>query len=226
MKTGNASNVRYAQWLIAVILALEFVLLPSFVKAAIAADTDVGSVTALRGLAFLKRPGLEQRIVVHKGTAVRVGDIVQTGENGRGQVALTDESFFELNGGSSVRVNQYAFHEPENRRTAVVQVMEGQARFVVFRTRSGGSRFRVETGTAAIDPDQLVDFVVQVWLNGTNIMALHKGVRVRNISSLYVGEYRVGENQKTMVHRNKPPSLPEILSQPDRQALLDAFKML
>ena len=210
--------------LFAVILAVECLFLPSFAELAAADEPDIGAVTALRGPVWLKRLGRDRDIVVQKGTAVRVGDIVETGKDGSCQVALIDESFYELGEGSSVRVNQYAFSEKENRRTAVAQVMEGQARFVIFRPRSGGSRFRVETGTAAIDPDRLADFVVKTGPHSTDVMVLQKGLRVRNRSSLYVGEYRIGENQKTTVGKNKPPTPPVSITQEERREVLKQFR--
>lgn len=183
-------------------------------------------VTSRRGDVRIERPGTAQPAPVSQGHSVHIGDVVRTHTGGACQIALTDESFINLGEDSAFRVNQYSFDETENRRTAVVQVLAGTARVVIFRKRSGGSRFRVETDVAEIDPDGIADFVVSLKPEGTEALVLQKGLHIRNRSALYVGGFRLGENQKTIVKKAHPPSRPENISQEERRKLLNALKNL
>jgi ferric-dicitrate binding protein FerR (iron transport regulator) len=199
---------------------LSVLLLALLPAAASERDQAIGSIAALRGEAIIKRPGEEQSRAASRGAEIRVGDVIRTGKTGACQVALNDESFLTLDNSTSIRVNQYSYGERENRRTAVVQVIEGMTRIVIFRLRGVGSRFRVETTTAAIDPDVLSDFLVDARPEKTDVVVLQKGLRVRNKSSLYVGEYRLGENQKTVVELKKAPISPVTILQAERERLL------
>ena len=191
-----------------------------------AREQDIGAVTARHGDAHLKRPGVDRTISAGIGLLFRVGDVIRTGSIGSCQLALTDESFITLGSSTAVRVNQYSFDEDRNRRTAVVQIIEGTARIVILRPRSAGSRFRVETEIAAIDPDQLVDLVIMATPDNTTVKVLRRSLRVRNRSALYVGEYRIGENQKTTVLKSKAPCSPEALTREERRDLLEPFQHL
>ncbi len=184
---------------------------------------DIGMVTAQCGETNIKRPGMDGTLKGSRGVVIRVGDIIRTGAQGSCQIALSDESFLSFSGMTSVRVNQYAFDEKENRRTAQVQIIEGRMRVVIFQPRAGGSRFRVETDTATIDPEGISDFVVTADPERSNILVLHKGLRVRNRSPLYVGEFWIGENQETAVGRNRPPLPPRPVTLTKRRQLLEEF---
>jgi len=201
--------------------ALLFIVLPS---EASDSEADIGVVTALRAAVHVKRPGQATAKRADRGTPIRAGDIIQTGKNGFCQVAFTDESFAVLGSSTAIRINQYSFDAGRNRRTAVMQLVEGRARIVLFHQRSKESRFRVETKTAAVDPDLLSDFIVIAGDGETEIISLRNELRVRNQSSLYVGEYRLRENQRTKVKQHLPPDKPDSISRDRRQRLLEMFQ--
>lgn len=201
------------------------VLLMLWVSASAGATVaDIGKVTVLRGHATVRRPGQETGTSAVKGSSVRVGDVLATGPDGLCQFALTDDSFITLAGESAVRVNQYSFDASSDRRTAVIQLLAGKARFVIFRSRTGGSRFRVETETAAIDPNMTADFVVTVKADDTVVAVLEQGLRIRNRSTLYVGEVRLSGDQRTSVSRGKPPLRPDFYSHGERKKMLSEFR--
>lgn len=204
-----------------VLSALLFIALP---LEASDSEPAIGAVTSLRSEVHVKRPGQATAKDAVRGTPIRTGDIIRTGMSGSCQVAFTDESFAILGNSTAIRINQYSFDAERNRRTAVMQIMKGQARVVIFRQRSKESRFRVEARTAAVDPDLVADFIVLAGENETEVISLRNALRVRNLSSFYVGEYRLRENQHTKIKQHLPPDKPGSISRARRQRLLEMFR--
>jgi ferric-dicitrate binding protein FerR (iron transport regulator) len=186
----------------------------------ISGDNAVGRITALQGPVTIKRPGQAEPVNPSLGDGIAVGDIMRTGDGGRAQIALNDESFMNLSGDASLRINQYSFDEKENRRKAVVRVLNGKLRFVVFMVRSPESNFRVETDTASIVVDDRCDIVVDATPALTSVAVLDKSVRVKSAFSYVIGETRLGVNQSVTVSAKKPPSTPGLVSPDERRQYL------
>jgi hypothetical protein len=203
----------------AAFLAVLFAVLWS-TSACMAGQQSVGTVTSVHGTVTIKRPGQEEPARLAKGNTLMVGDVVQAGAGSGGQVTLTDESFLNIGAGASLRISQYSFDEKSNRRTAVVRVLVGRVRCVVYVVRSPGSAFRVETDTASIFVDDLADLVVEAVPDRTDVSVLEHTVRVRNASALIVGEARLGINQKVAVYVKRPPSVPGVVTPAERRRYL------
>lgn len=180
----------------------------------------MGAVTALHGTLTLTRPGAGQARVVQKGDEVLVADEIRTGKGSVARLTFIDGSFVDLSPGSALRVNQYAFDAEENRRTARIRVLGGRARFVLYKARSSGSAFTVETDNALVVPGTLADFGVAAGPSGTEVAVLARSVRVKNISALVVGETSLGVNRKTVVKEKTPPSSAVTLTPEERKSYL------
>jgi hypothetical protein len=128
--------------------------------------------------------------------------------------------------GASVRVNQYSFDLAKNRRAAIVKVLSGKVRCIIFKVRSADSLFRIETDTALVTADMLADFVVVSLQGMTEIAALDQGVSVRSNLPYVVGDVRVAVNQKTSVMGKATPSAPVLLSPQERKELLKDVKKI
>jgi len=189
----------------------------------LAAGQTIGNITIVHGAVTIKRPG-EQEAPARRTGALLVGDVVRTTGNAAAQVALTDDSFINIAPNSSLRVNQYSFEPKEDRRTVVVRVLEGRARFIVYKKRAV-SALRVESPSSLITSHGLADFVVSASVAGTEAVVLNQSIEVKNGNSLIIGNVGLGANQKVMVTEKSPPSQPVVISPEERRALLKALSV-
>jgi ferric-dicitrate binding protein FerR (iron transport regulator) len=197
-----------------------------FPSVVLSADPAIGTVTALRGTARLKRPGIGERLSVKMAMPFFVGDLVEAGSSSAVQLSLTDESFMNLAPGAAVRVNQYSFDPATDRRTMIIRVLEGRVRFVVFRLRKGGSSFRVQAANALVSTGGLGDLVVQVSGNQAEIAVLEHGLSVSNSLPYVIGNVNVGVNERTVVKEKEAPSVPKVISPQERKELLKDVKKI
>lgn len=175
-----------------------------------------GTLTRVQGTVSLKRPGNAQVCAVTQGDSVFVGDELRTEENSGAQMTFMDGCFVNLFDAASLRVNQYSFDGHAGRRTARVRVGRGKARFVLYKRQSSDSAFFIETETASVAANMLGDFGIYAGPSETEVAALDKSVRVKNLSALAVGEVSVGMNQKTVVKANSAPEQPVTLTERER----------
>ncbi len=184
----------------------------------------IGTMTALAGSVALTRPGSDRTNVVKQGDEILVGDELRTGKDSGARLTLTDGSFADLSPGSALRVNQYAFDVEENRRTARVRVLAGRVRFVLYKARSNGSAFYVETNSVRVTAGVFGDFGISVLAGGTEVAVLANSVSVINISDLVIGNISVGVNQKTVVKEKKPPAAPVTLTLEERKSYMQGLR--
>lgn len=181
-----------------------------------AADTAVGKLTVVQGTVTVKKAGVEKAIAAGEGDSISVGDVLQTGKNSGAQLVFTDDSLLNLSSDTALRVNQYIYEPEKNRRKAIVKILGGKTRFVIYRERSGESAFYIATDKAAITAG-IADFVVTVLPSETEVAVLENSVSIKNASYLIVGEIRMGINQKTSVKKGTPPSRPSVITPQERR---------
>lgn len=226
-RDGSGTVLRYIKhrWFsgIGTIAVSVLVSLP-FPPIVLSAEQEIGSITSARGTVVLKRPGAGSSIAVKEGLAFRVGDVIETDVRSTAQLTLTDDSFMNLGPGSAVRVNQYSFDPATDRRATVIRVIKGKSRFVVYKLRSPGSLFRVETDTALVIIGGLADLVVLSAPGRTEVAVLDRGLVVKNSLPYVVGDVRVGVNQRTVIQEKTPPKAPVVVTQQERKILLKDLK--
>ena len=179
------------------------------------ADSYVGKITRVQGKVTVSRPGVEQTRLVKAGDTVSTGDLLQTGKDSMVQLVFTDDSFVNVLPESALRVNQYSYTPEDSRRTAVIKVLAGRTRFVIYKKRSSGS-FTVETGHASISAD-ISDFMVNDVSEETEVADIGDPIIVKNISLLTLDKVRLGTNQKTVVRGKNPPCQPSVLTSEQRR---------
>jgi ferric-dicitrate binding protein FerR (iron transport regulator) len=140
------------------------------------------------------------------GDTIAVGDLLETGEDARAQALLADDTVVNLSSGTSARILQYSFDPAGGRRTAVVKLLGGKARFIVSARKN--SRFNIESAQAAVAAVAAADFVVLATPDATTVAALDGGVRVKNASNLIVAACDLWPNQTTVVRVGAAPSHP------------------
>ena len=182
-----------------------------------AGNAPIAQITNVHGTVTINRPGLGRPIAAEQGSDVRVGDEVGTSEGASAQITFSDGSFMNLAQASSIRVNQYAFDETQNRRTVRSRVISGTVRFVAHRPMGPGSLLFVECGSAEITAWSLADFAVIVSPETAEVVVLRGGVGVKNTSPLIVGDVSLGVSQRTVVRGKTPPAQPDIISPAERK---------
>jgi ferric-dicitrate binding protein FerR (iron transport regulator) len=181
------------------------------------ADDSAGTMTRVQGKVTVRMPGWNNSAAVRAGDSLAVGGVLETAGNSRAQLIFTDGAFIRVLPDTTLRVNQYSYTTEDKRSSAIIQVLGGRARFVVYdKTRSNGSRFVVETEHASIGAG-IADFIVSVSPGETEVAVIGSSLSVRNISSLVVGNVGLGTNQKTVVKEKKPPSQPSTLPAEQRR---------
>lgn len=171
----------------------------------LAAESVAGSWTVVQGSVAVTKAGAGGPQPARPGDAFAVGDLFETGDGARAQALLADDTVLNLSSGTSLRILHYAFDRASGRRTAVVKVLRGKARFVVSARKN--SRFTVETDHAAVAATA-ADFVALVAPDATTVAALEGTVTVRNISKLVVADVDLWSNQTSVVQRGTVPSHP------------------
>ncbi|MBN2496890.1 MAG: FecR domain-containing protein [Deltaproteobacteria bacterium] len=129
-----------------VTIALLTVLCCSAASQAQAADMPAGFVALSRAPARIERAG--ERLPAEIGAAVRVGDVLVTGEKGRLKVLLSDDSVIALGSRSRLEISAHLF-EPSKRRSTRLTLLDGKVRALVHRAVAGDKAdFELRSGTA------------------------------------------------------------------------------
>ncbi|MBI5204609.1 MAG: FecR domain-containing protein [Nitrospirae bacterium] len=182
----------------------------------LAADTAAGKLTVVQGTVTVKKPGVEKTVAVGEGDSVLVGDVLQTGKDSRAQMVFTDDSLLNLSSDTALRVNQYIYDPEKNRRKAIVKLLGGKTRFVIYRERSADSAFYIATDKASVTAG-IADFAVIALPEETDVVVFGGGASVKNIFSLAVGEVYIWTNQMTAVKKKMPPSRPSGITSKQRK---------
>jgi hypothetical protein len=185
----------------------------------LAADDSAGIVTKVRGQVTARKTGDEKAAPLRAGDAVAVGQILRTAKGSAVQLVLTDDSVIHVLPGTTLQVGQYMFSADENRRSAVIKVIEGSARFVVYKRRSNDSRFTVISDHASIGA-WISDFFVKVSGNATEVANVGPSLGIENISRFTVGRVQLGTNQRATVADKAPPSQPSTITPEQRRKYL------
>jgi hypothetical protein len=186
--------------------------------AAATADS-AGIVTKVRGQVTARKTGDEKAAALRAGNAITVGQILQASRGAAAQLVLTDDSVIHLLPGTTLQLSQYTFSSGENRRSAVIKVIDGSARFVVYKQRSSDSRFTVWTDHVRIGVG-LCDLFIKVSGNATEAANIGPSLGIENISRLAVGRVQLGTNQRSVVAEKEPPSQPATITPEQRRKYL------
>jgi ferric-dicitrate binding protein FerR (iron transport regulator) len=222
---GGATLRRTGTSIVREALVLVSVLAVLFGGTAASEEPVAGTVTAVRGTAARKRLGSEKAAPVRIHDPYRVGDVLETGSGSTAQLTLSDETFLNMAADSAVRVNQYTFDRTTMRRTARIRVLKGSVRFVLFRPRSAGSLFHIETEQAIVLPQMIADIAVEARPGETDVSVLGGSAVVKSASDYIIGQLRVNMNQTVSVLPKTPPAFTAEVSPEDRRRLLNRLKV-
>jgi hypothetical protein len=185
----------------------------------LSADSSAGIITKVRGQVTARKTGDDTIATLKVGDSISVGHIVQSAKGAAAQLVFTDDSVAILLPDATLQINQYGYSAVDNRRTAVIKVTGGCARFVLYKMRSNDSRFSVETGHASISAG-IADFFVCASPAATEIANIGSPLSVQNSERLTVGRVLLGANQRSVVADKTPPSQPATLTPEQRRKYL------
>lgn len=184
-----------------------------------AEDTAAGIIARVRGRVTARKTGDETVSALKPGDRITVGHIVASAKDSGAQLVFTDDSFVNVLPETTIHVKQYDYSPDTGRRTAVIKVTEGCARFVLYKIRSRESRFTVETGHALVSAG-ISDFFVSAAASQTEIVNIGQTLSVKNVFNLTVGVVQLGANQKTLVKEKTPPAQPATVPPEQRRKYL------
>lgn len=184
-----------------------------------AGDPVVGIVARVRGQVTARRTGDETITTLKVGDRIFVGHIVESAKDSGAQLVFTDDSFVNVLPGTTLFVKQYEYSADTGRRTAVIKVSDGRARFVQYKRMGRESRFTVEMGHALVSVG-ISDFFVNVSRSETEIVNIGQSISVKNVSYLAVGVVQLGSNQKSIIKEKTPPSQPATVAPEQRRKYL------
>ncbi len=187
-----------------------------------AGDPVAGIITRVRGQVTARRTGDETISLLKTGDRIDVGHIVESAKDSGVQLVFTDDSFVNVLPGTTLHVKQYEYSVDNGKRTAIIKVSGGCARFVLYKKRNPESRFAVETGHALVSAG-ISDFFVNASKSETEIVNIGLSISVKNVSYFTVGEIWLSSNQKSVVKEKTPPAQPStVLPEQRRKYLKDA----
>lgn len=192
------------------VLLLAVILMPMNLYA----DSSAGRFTHIDGKVNIQRPGAGKLIPVDRGDEISIGDTVVTGAGSHAHVAFVDKSFVYMAPNSRLMVTHYSLtkiYTGDERRKAVLNLMEGKIRAIAKGYAVWDSDFIVETPTTSASARE-ADFVIAATPSETNVAVLNGRVTVKNISSFIVGEMFLRQNQSSAVKKNLPPAQPVTLT--------------
>jgi hypothetical protein len=184
------------------------------------ADGSVGIITKIRGQVTAQKTGEEKIATLRVGDRIAVGQIIRTAKGAAAQLVLTDDSVaIHVLPAATLQVSQYDYSAEDQRRSAVVKVTEGSARFVLYKQKNRESRFIVVTDQARLNVG-IADFVVRISGKETEVANLGLPLSTENISQYTVGRVQVGTNQQCIVEEKSPPSWPSTITPEKRRKYL------
>lgn len=151
------------------------------------ASNEVGYVSLVLGKAHIKHGEREERI--SKGSTIKVGDLIYTGNNGHVHIRFVDDALVSVRPRSTLEVERYEYDRARPHKSAVkFSLSEGVARSISGEAaKSARQRFRLNTPVAAIGV-RGTDFVVSASSISTRALVNEGSIVMAPFSSLCTSE--------------------------------------
>jgi ferric-dicitrate binding protein FerR (iron transport regulator) len=107
-------------------------------------------VVSTRGYAHVKLKTSTSPAPIVKGTRLGVGDEIETGDNGKVELRLPDNSKIVIGANSRVVINELDMVEVTRVSTSTFDLLKGKIRAIVTPFVSKDSRFNIETDNATV----------------------------------------------------------------------------
>lgn len=148
------NSLKYTFWILAGIILL------AMTTQASAAETIVGSISQVKGAAFLIRQ--DKSIPAKSHQQIMLNDILRTGSDGALGVILRDDTVLSLGPNSEFSVAEFAFSPVEDKLSFVGKMTRGTATFLtgkIGQMRPEAVKVKTPNGTIGVRGTQ---FLVEV----------------------------------------------------------------
>ena len=193
----------------------------------------VGHVTRVEGRVELLKGGKLPAAEAKAQDGVEPGDVIRTKALSKAQITFLDNTTVTISPEARIAIEEYLFDPAKGKRSAVLQLFQGLAHFVVSQVyKVQEPDFIVKTHTAAMGV-RGTDVGIRLTPNDTTFLCFKGVVRVANIfpevggaglkraekTALAFGNAFLDLNgmQGSVVARGLPPTLAFTLTDQDRQ---------
>lgn len=192
----------------------------------------VGHLTQVEGRVELMKGGKLPAAEAKAQDGVEQGDVLRTKSLSRAQITFLDNTTVTVSPETRIAIEEYMFDPAKGKRSAVVQLFQGLAHFVVSQVyKVQEPDFIVKTHTAAMGV-RGTDVGIRLSPNESTFLCFKGVVRVANIfpevgetfkraekTAFAFGNAFVDLNgmQGSVVARGLPPTLPFAITEQDRQ---------
>ena len=195
----------------------------------------VGHLTQVEGRVEWLKGGKLPATAAKMQDGVEPGDVLRTKSLSRAQITFLDNTSLTLSPESRIAIEAYTFDAAKGKRSAVVQLFQGLAHFVVnqvFKVQEPDFLVKTHTGVLGV---RGTDFGIRLSANDSTFLNFKGLVRVGNIFPEVGGAFKKAEKvafafggatvdlkdmQGTVVARALPPTLPFTITAEDRQMFL------
>ncbi len=216
---------------IIVILALSLLLaLPSAALAEV-----VGHLTQVEGRVELLKGGKLPAVAAKAQDGVEPGDVLRTKSLSRAQITFMDNTTVTLSPESRIAIEEYGFDAAKGKRSAVLQLFQGLAHFVVsqvFKVQEPDFLVKTHTGVMGV---RGTDVGIRTSPNDTTFLCFKGLVRVGNIFPEVSDTFKKADKtafafgnafvdlkdmQGSVVARGLPPTVGFTITEEDRQLFM------
>lgn len=115
----------------------------------VVAASAAGKLTRVVGSVEIRRLGDAGGKRARRWMNVFVNDILETGDDGRVQILLTDQSVMTLSPGSKLRISEQLYNPKKQERRSIFNLFRGKVRSLVSKyVNAARSKFEIHTPTA------------------------------------------------------------------------------
>ena len=131
------------------IIITAFVMMP--IKSVVAAEVVAGILAASSGTVERKHSDNSLFDVLNIGDKIYLNDTIQTGDDGRIQILLMDETTFSIGANSSIMIDDFIYDPSTQGGAMDVNITSGVFRFISGRiAKTSPENMRVQAGNAVI----------------------------------------------------------------------------
>ncbi len=195
----------------------------------------VGHLTQVEGRVELLKGGKLPVTAAKVQDGVEPGDVLRTKSLSRAQITFMDNTSLTLSPESRIAIEEYAFDPAKGKRSAVLQLFQGLAHFVVtqvFKVQEPDFLVKTHTGVLGV---RGTDFGIRLSPNDSTFLNFQGLVRVGNIFPEVGGTFKKADKiafsfggatvdlkdmQGSTVARDLPPTLVFTITEEDRQMFM------
>lgn len=184
--------------------------------------TPIGTIRSVYGKVFIMHEDMGTIYTAQENLALYAGDTLTTKQNGRISFVMKDDSVLTLAPNTTMVLNEAVFDPVAKRRTSLVDLIAGKARFFVKKFADfQHSTFNVKTKTS-IAAVRGSEFIIEQVGDKTIITTMGQTVvEITNTENPLAGTVTVSSFQQLIVELGKLPGNPINISEQELRNILN-----